>query len=201
MQGASGYGRLDGNRTGRPRRARLFASMVGVTAVVLLAGACSTDKETPADSGSSASAKAKGKGGEAGEKSTLAYAKCMREKGVSNFPDPNEQGRLDIDGTKVDMKSAVAQAADKACKPLLPPMQAKPPAEVQEASVKYAKCMRTNGVPKFPDPNSEGGIDINGDSLGVDPNSQAYKDADKKCKPILDKVASGPREFQTGGPK
>ncbi|MEV3874437.1 hypothetical protein [Streptomyces sp. NPDC049906] len=197
MQGAPGYGRPDGGRTGRPRRARLFASTAAMSAVLLLAGACSSDdeKKTASDDSGSTSAVP-----EKGEKSTLAYAKCMREKGVANFPDPNEQGLLNIDGSKVDMKSSQAQAADKACKTLLPPMEAKAPAEVQEASVEYAKCMRKNGVPKFPDPNSEGGIDLNGDTLGVDPNGQAYKDADKVCKPILDEVASGPREFQKGGP-
>ncbi|MFF4760310.1 hypothetical protein [Streptomyces sp. NPDC001292] len=196
MQSPSGHGRPNSTSTGRSRRARsLVASLAGVTAIMLFAGACGgsggDDSDSTAPSGSKPNA--------ANKKSTLAYAKCMRENGVSNFPDPNAQGLLNIDGS-VDMKSSQAQAADKKCKELLPAVNATPPAGVHEASLAYSKCMRENGVPKFPDPNAEGGLDINGDTLGVDPQGPAFKAADKKCQPILEKVAGGPKEFQSGAP-
>ncbi|MEV7612623.1 hypothetical protein [Streptomyces sp. NPDC089799] len=196
MQGASGRGRPNSTSTGRSRRARkLMASMAGVTAVMLFAVACE-------GSGGDGDAAAPGasKGAASGDrKSTLAYAKCMRENGVANFPDPNAQGLLDIDAS-VDMKSSQAEAADKKCRELLPAVNATPPAGVQEASLAYSKCMRENGVPKFPDPNAEGGLDINGETLGVDPQGPAFKAADKTCQPILEKIAGGPKQFQSGGP-
>ncbi len=48
----------------------------------------------------------------------------------------------------------------------------------------YAKCMRDNGVPSFPDPkvDANGRIDPGGfRNSGVDRQSQAYQDADKAC--------------------
>lgn len=197
MQGASGHGRPNDTSNGRPWRARkLVASMAGVTAIMLSAVACSGSGGDDGD----AAAQRPSKGAASGDrKSTLAYAKCMRENGVAGFPDPNAQGLLNIDGS-VDMKSSQAQAADKKCKELLPAVNATPPAGVQEASLAYSKCMRENGVPKFPDPNAEGGLDTNGETLGVDPQGPVFKAADKTCQPILEKIAGGPKEFQSGGP-
>ncbi|MFB6518126.1 hypothetical protein [Streptomyces sp. NPDC056401] len=196
MHGASGHGRPHTTSTRRPRRPRsLVASAAGVTAVLLFAGACGG---AGGDDGDSAAPGAS-KSAAGDKKSTLAYAKCMRENGVSSFPDPNARGLLDIDGS-VDMKSPQARAADKKCKELLPAVNATPPAGVQEASLAYSKCMRENGVPKFPDPNAEGGLDLNGETLGVDPRGPVFKAADKTCQPILEKVAGGPKEFQSGGP-
>ncbi|MFE6838752.1 hypothetical protein ACFVFI_28420 [Streptomyces sp. NPDC057705] len=195
MQGASGHGRLNSTSTGQPRRARsMAAAMAGVTAIMLFATACGGSGGD--DGGSAAPSASKSAAGD--KKSTLAYAKCMRENGVADFPDPNAQGLLDIDGS-VDMKSTQAQAADKKCKELLPAVNASPPAGVQEASLAYSKCMRANGVPKFPDPNAEGGLDIDGATLGVDPQGPVFKAADKTCQPILEKVAGGPKAFQSGG--
>ncbi|MFE1807094.1 hypothetical protein [Streptomyces sp. NPDC059533] len=170
--------------------------MAGVTTVMLFAVACGES----GGGGAGVAAPSASKGAASGDKkSTLAYAKCMRENGVANFPDPNAQGLLDIDGS-VDMKSAQSQAADKKCKALLPAVDAAPPAGVEEASLAYSKCMRENGVPKFPDPNAEGGLDVNGETLGVDPQGPVFKAADTTCRPILEKVAGGPRQFRSGGP-
>ena len=53
--------------------------------------------------------------------------------------------------------------------------------EMQEKLRKYAQCMRENGVPNFPDPSDEGMM-IDGDKLGMDPRSDAFKAADQKCQ-------------------
>lgn len=70
----------------------------------------------------------------------------------------------------------------------------------KKSTLAYAKCMRENGVRKFPAPNAQGGLDLNGDTLGVDPRGPVFKAADKTCQPILEKVAGGLKEFQSGGP-
>ncbi|MET8014610.1 hypothetical protein ABZU86_30605 [Streptomyces sp. NPDC005271] len=207
MQGAFGHG---GPGSGRPLRSRrgkrLAASLASVTAIVLFAGACSdsgSESEEGAGNSGGSGSSSNDPGGSGKGKSTLAYAKCMRENGVKNFPDPNAQGLIDLNGNQVDMKSSQAQAADKKCRSLLPPAgNGSAPEAVRKASLDYAKCMRKNGVKKFPDPNAEGGLDVNGETLGVDPNGQVFKDADKVCQPILEKAADGaPKEVSTGQPK
>jgi hypothetical protein len=171
-----------------------FWSLAVVSASVLLASACGTDSDGGADSA--------GKPNSAGG-SMLAYSKCMRAEGVADFPDPNAQGRIDLGSDrKFDPNSDQFKAADAKCRKLMPAGGNEPPpaANVGPAQIKYAQCMRENGVPKFPDPNAEGGIDINGDTLGVDPSGPAFKAADDKCKHILDEAAGGrPKEEKKGG--
>lgn len=45
----------------------------------------------------------------------------------------------------------------------------------------YSACMRRNGVPKFPDPDANGGIQLHG-GPGLDPNSPRFKAAEKACE-------------------
>lgn len=59
------------------------------------------------------------------------------------------------------------------------------PADAHSA-VKFAQCMRTNGVSDFPDPGADGRLTIdavaNGSSL--DPNAPAFKQAIGACKDL-----------------
>ncbi len=50
----------------------------------------------------------------------LAFAGCMREQGLKNFPDPVDRG-IDLRGTGLEPSSPEFQAAEKACSALLPP--------------------------------------------------------------------------------
>jgi hypothetical protein len=51
-----------------------------------------------------------------------------------------------------------------------------------QSGVKFAACMRKHGVPNFPDPNSQGGIQISPSSgSGLDPNSPTFQAAQKAC--------------------
>ncbi|WP_433210202.1 hypothetical protein ACQP00_47070 [Dactylosporangium sp. CS-047395] len=45
------------------------------------------------------------------------YAQCMRDQGITNFPDPSEEGGFMIDGDKlsVDLRGEQMKAAEKAC--------------------------------------------------------------------------------------
>jgi hypothetical protein len=45
----------------------------------------------------------------------------------------------------------------------------------------YAQCMRSHGVPNFPDPNGQGEIQGN----GINPASPSFQAADKDCRHIL----------------
>jgi hypothetical protein len=82
----------------------------------------------------------------------------MRSNGVSNFPDPSGSGQFTIDaianGSGVDINSAAFQHALGACKALEPAgfTGAARSAQQQEAALKFAQCVRDNGVVDFPDP-------------------------------------------------
>jgi len=45
----------------------------------------------------------------------IAYAKCMRSHGVTNFPDPDPSTGDSFDLQGIDVNSSQVQAADKAC--------------------------------------------------------------------------------------
>jgi len=48
----------------------------------------------------------------------------------------------------------------------------------------FSQCMRSHGVPNFPDPGSGGGISINSSS-GINPFSPAFKAAQSQCQKLL----------------
>ena len=50
--------------------------------------------------------------------------------------------------------------------------------------VKFAKCMRSHGVPNFPDPTPGGGIQFSS-SLGINPLSPGFKTAQQACGRLL----------------
>ncbi|MBT2517818.1 hypothetical protein J7E29_10265 [Streptomyces sp. ISL-90] len=48
------------------------------------------------------------------------FAKCMRENGIEDFPDPNAEGGMMLNGDDVDPESEEFQAAQEACEDLAP---------------------------------------------------------------------------------
>jgi hypothetical protein len=91
----------------------------------------------------------------------LKFTECMRTNGVSAFPDPDASGALTADainGSGVDPNSPVFKQAVSACKELEPPgfTGNKRSPEQQQVALKFAQCIRENGVPDFPDPTPDG---------------------------------------------
>jgi hypothetical protein len=92
----------------------------------------------------------------------MKFAQCMRDNGVSAFPDPDASGAFTIDqianGSSVDTRSAAFQQALTACKDLEPAgfTGTKRTPQQQENAIKFAQCIRDNGVPDFPDPTADG---------------------------------------------
>jgi hypothetical protein len=116
-----------------------------------------------------------------------AYASCMRSHGIRDFPDPTTSpgGGVAIQihggpGSDLNRSNPRFISADKACRGLLPSGgQAPAPlsAEKIAAEVRWARCMRSHGLPGFPDPNSQGAFD----SSKFDENSPAFQTASKAC--------------------
>jgi hypothetical protein len=114
--------------------------------------------------------------------SLVAYAGCMRSHGVPNFPDPKPGGGFDLTGTGINRFSPQVESAQKACASVAPAGLQKTPAQVQhhtKVMMAVAKCMRANGVPYFPDPNSQGSIITS--SSEWDPSSPQFQAAAKVC--------------------
>ena len=68
--------------------------------------------------------------------------------------------------------------------------------QLQQDALQYARCMRANGVPNFPDPNAGGGFLFHTGN-GVDPSSPAFQAARAKCQKLL---PSGPTPGSTTHP-
>jgi hypothetical protein len=65
-------------------------------------------------------------------------------------------------------------------------------ADPEQAGVAYARCMRANGVPSFPDPS--GGVGLYRFRPGLDPSSPAFRAARAKCLRLMPGagIGSGP---------
>jgi hypothetical protein len=122
----------------------------------------------------------------------LKLAECMRSHGVANFPDPNGQGV--IEGSGIDPNSPAFQRAQQRCaKDLGAGQGTRSPAQIaqaQAAALAFSKCMRSHGVPAFPDPqfSSSGGgisISIRGKAGGLDPRSLIFQKAQRTCASLL----------------
>jgi hypothetical protein len=51
-------------------------------------------------------------------------------------------------------------------------------------ALKFSECMRSHGVPNFPDPSASGSISINSSS-GINPQSKQVQDAQNTCGKLL----------------
>jgi hypothetical protein len=93
------------------------------------------------------------------DKGAMKFADCMRDNGVSEFPDPDASGGLTIDGvvngSSLDTSTPVWKEAIAACKDLQPPGftgDQEVSDEEQKTRLEFAQCIRDHGVKDFPDP-------------------------------------------------
>lgn len=129
-----------------------------------------------------------------GNSSPIAMSKCMRANGLSHFPDPamgsggegfpggilqSSDGSLTADG--ITFSGPALTRAERACSRYLPPKG--PPPQLSAAQRKrllaFAACMRSHGVPDFPDPGSGGPRAGNGPPLDL--SGPAAQTAARAC--------------------
>ena len=122
----------------------------------------------------------------------MKFAECMRKNGVREFPDPDASGTLTIDGianrSSVDTSSAAFKQAIAACKDLQPPgfTGRKRSPEQQQAALKFAQCIRDNGVKDFPDPAPDGPL-IDTSRMPGSPGARSIPGLDaamQKCRDL-----------------
>jgi hypothetical protein len=137
-------------------------------------------------------------GDSASEQAGLKFARCMREHGV-NMPDPGANGEIRLMAKRGD--AAKVDAAQKACGHFLRALaRTASPADtqrIQDAALKYARCMRSHGV-DFPDPKFHGaGVQFGGP--GLNPYSPQFQQADKACHGLLPDGGKGRVTQKSGG--
>jgi hypothetical protein len=113
----------------------------------------------------------------AAQQKSLAFAACVRKHGVPNFPDPIN-GHFLISSSV--QSSPQFQSATQACQKLLPNglNGGASQGANNSALLNFAQCMRSHGVPNFPDPDPNGAIDLH----GIDPNSSQFQQAAQTCE-------------------
>jgi hypothetical protein len=154
--------------------------LAALAMLTLIVSGCSS---APTDTSS-------GNNAAANHEQAMKFAQCMRDNGVSQFPDPDASGALTIDqvanGSSVDPNSATFKQALTACKDLEPPgfMGPTRSAQQQQAALQFAQCMRDNGVKDFPDPAPDAPlIDTNQiPSSGTDAGMAILHAAMQKCR-------------------
>lgn len=138
---------------------RRAASLAGsLTAIGLLIAGCG---------GSSASSAAANSSAARAGKQFVAYAACMRSHGVSGYPDPQISGSGNSVQVKISPGSAnpgspAFKTADGACHRLLPNggTPAASSSQDQAQDLQFADCMRSHGVPGFPDADRDGAFTL-----------------------------------------
>jgi hypothetical protein len=141
-------------------RVSIIAPAAAITALAV--AGCGGSNKPPVTASSSRSGPANG------VQSAYKFSACMRQHGVSNFPDPvvHTTGNSQSVGIRIDPTisgSPAFKSAQTACQGIMggPPNIAQQQAQIHykvEHYVKFAACMRSHGVTSFPDPNSQGNI-------------------------------------------
>jgi hypothetical protein len=145
-----------------PSAARTAASVIAMAALALLAGACSGGPSASSPNGAGAAS------ADEATSHLVAYSHCIRSHGVPGYPDPTSGEPPKGSAQQFGVSTAQFQAAQGACRHLLPTAQSFhdqvqqcmlggncPQALVQQiltAGRKFAECMRSHGVPNWPDP-------------------------------------------------
>jgi hypothetical protein len=149
-------------------------------ALVLTAAGCGGSGDS--NSGSSGSS---GSPANSALEQAVRFTQCMRENGVPDFPDPDKDGRFVIAAGGPDQSSPAFRRARQACTSLEPPgfhqADSAERARDQQEWLKFARCMRENGIQDFPDP-QDGRLKVPRDRINV--NSPQFKRALNACRDV-----------------
>ena len=135
-------------------RKRRSLAAVALIAMVVLISACGSNAPAGTSTGSGAAATTP----RPMLQKAVKFAECMRSNGVSQFPDPGASGKFTIDGvangSSLDPNTPAFKQALGACKGLEPAGftgSTRSPQQ-QSAALKFAQCIRANGVKRLPGP-------------------------------------------------
>jgi hypothetical protein len=166
--------------------------LAALATVALIGAGCSNGS---AENGNAGTASNSGTGGNknlTARDKAVKFAECIRAHGVGDFPDPNAKNQFEYG---VSVTPAVWEQATTACEDLQPPgtLSGKRTPKQQSASLRFAQCVRDNGVKDFPDPvNGEPIIDTYKIPSSNKPGGMAILNAaTQKCGNVLGEAAGG----------
>jgi hypothetical protein len=170
----------------RSRRALILVSIAAVAGFSLLAAGCGGSGGSPrvarvASPTTAASTTTPTQSG------LVAFSQCMRSNGVPSFPDPQRYADGNVKLTLHQLgDSPQLHAAMNACDHLLGAgSQESPQTPTQLADeLSFARCMRSHGVTRFPDPTAQGGLTVDMVvAQGIDVHSPAILQDVQACLP------------------
>jgi hypothetical protein len=111
---------------------------------------------------------------------------------VPDFPGPDSSGQIPkiTSGQQVGVSNSRLNAAQGACQRLWPyqaPTQAQQRQQLTD-DLKFAQCMRSHGLPNWPDPTNSGGqvgFDISASRVGITSNSPQLIAKARECLHVL----------------
>ena len=185
-----------------PRCRHGLMAVIATAVLAVPAAACSS---SPSSAGGGSPSNAPGA---STARSGVAYSACMRSHGVPSFPDPDTSGSLpNADAQHLGVSGSQLQAAQRACRPLLLNTggaidagsvdQCMMAGDCPRAFVRtvldeerrFAQCMRSHGVPNWPDPSidSQGRpvFAISISRLGFDPYSRQVWAKGNRCSHLM----------------
>jgi hypothetical protein len=114
----------------------------------------------------------------------LDFAKCMREHGV-DMPDPQPGGGLVLAQRGDEEDRATMDRAQKACQKHMekvrpPEISDEQEAEFREQALKFARCMREQGI-DMPDPTFSGEGRVQQRIEGGGPDDPRFREASEEC--------------------
>ena len=167
---------------------RIIPATGAMAAIALLAAGCGGNSPTTTTNAASSG------GPKDIASSAYRYATCMRNHGVSNFPDP--QVSTSNGDTAVAMvvprsvtSSPQFNSAQTACRGIMPEpsksdlaQQAHDQLVHKQDLLAFTHCLRDHGVTGFPDPNSQGKLSLQlVQADGIDLQAPSFKTAALAC--------------------
>ena len=176
----------------RSRRPLILSSVVAAVAFALLTAGCGGSSSPGIASVAATTTTAAATTTATTQNALVAFSHCMRSNGMPSFPDPQHfaGGSVKLTIHQIGAGSPQFQAAMSACNHLLPtrggtaqetPQQQR----TQRAdALSFARCMRSHGVTRFPDPNAQGQLSVEMvQAQGIDVHSTAVLRVVQTCLP------------------
>jgi hypothetical protein len=161
-------------------------ALIAIASVALLAAGCGGSGNSSANSANVSQNPVR---------AAFRFSACMRNHGVTNFPDPqviNHDGEHGVSIQVVGLKGSPRfKAARRACQGILPAPEGNGPQETAQQkrtrladALSFARCMRSHGVTGFPDPTAQGQLSVEMvQAQGIDVHSPAVLEVVQACLP------------------
>jgi hypothetical protein len=182
---------------------RVIPATAAIAVIALLVAGCGGASTTTSTSGGGGGAASAGGPPKNFLPDAYKYSACMRNHGVSDFPDPvvSHSGngtQVSIHVSQADGNSPQFKTAQQACQGILPgPSNADRAAQAQQQRIHgqdllaFARCLRNHGINGFPDPNAQGDLSLQMiQAAGIDLTAPQVRTAGLACAAASDGAIS-----------